>query len=346
MGTKEIHMTDKVAIHTSALGSIESGGIRCIIYFLNLLKERGYDVCAFVDVPPYNSTWLESRFGVLPSNSQEYLQYDGILISPYTPTMRRVAEHKSAKRKIIWMHTAEFAFKHAGKAFMDEAIRCSRLDNVEYIATSHYVKIMLELIFERKVLPHLVPGGIDKKIFKCDPKIESEKLLSKSVRFCMLDRPEPLRGIQIGREAFSILKKEYGDKVSLELFANIPQIEMHKAYGRNHFFVDPSLLAGLPLPPLEAMACGTVPIVTHFGSNDYIIEKQNGFFINPNDIEDTFRVLKSCTELYLKHASIKEKNISENTSYDIMSTVCKIHSEQWTWDRMIDNFEKNIGAKT
>ena len=97
----------RVAIHTSALGPIASGGIRCIVYFLNIAKEKGYDVCSFVDQPPYNSTWLKSNFPVYSSHSKEYESFDGIFgtflfVNPLfappwsaTPPTRRV--EKSGK---------------------------------------------------------------------------------------------------------------------------------------------------------------------------------------------------------------------------------------------------------
>lgn len=335
-------MNKKVAIHTEALGSIHSGGIRCIVYFLNFLKKRGYDVTAFVDVPPYNSTWLESSFDVLPSTHRDYFQYDGTLISPYSPTARRVSEHKNASKRIYWCHTFEGNFKHNGPQWRKQAIDSYKLKNIHYMATSHYVKTFLELIFEQKVMPHLVPGGVDQEVFKRDEKLYEDKQKSNKCIFCMLNRPEPLRGIQIGLAAFEILKKDFGDRVELKLFAGLPQNEMYKSYGAAHYFLDPSLLAGLPLPPLEAMACGTIPIVTHYGTTDYIIDGQNGFFINTNDIEDTYRVIKRATEMYFRSFDIKKDANYEHTQYEMVSTLAIIHAKEWTWEKMVDNFEKNI----
>jgi len=332
-------MIEKVAIHTTALGSIHSGGIRCIIKLLNGLIDKNYECKAFVDIPPYNSTWLPSNFEVLPSNSKEYEEWDGILISPYTPTAKRVSEHKKASHRIYWVHTFEAAFEHAGKQFTDEAIKSYRLKNISYMATSHYVKIFLELIFKQYVLPHLVPGGVDHKIFYQDEQITNEKKLYNKIRFCMLNRPEPLRGIQIGLQAFFLLQKDYGDLVEMNLFSGLPQDEMHKAYGTNHFFVDPSLLAGLPIPPLESMKCGCVPIATHFGANDYIVDGENGFFINANDIKHTYQVMKQCTNLLVGETGCKK---SYHESYDIIVNNAISTASLWSWDRMINNFELNL----
>ena len=336
----------KIAIYTEALGPISSGGIRCIVYFLNILKDRGYDVCAFVDVPPFNSTWLPSKFEVYSSNSKEYESFDEVLISPYSPTAKRVSEHKNAKHRIHWCHTFEGAFEHNGPQWMKQAVDSYRLKNISYMATSHYVKIMLELIFKQKVLPHLVPGGVDKTIFKYDDKLFREKIQRDKLTFCMLNRPESLRGIDIGLQAFNLLKKDFGDKVELGLFAGLPQDQMYTAYGFSHFFIDPSLLAGLPLPPLEAMSCGCVPIVTHFGTTDYIRDEINGFLINANDIQDTYRVLKFVTEKYF---SSKEKtneglNLNEtlNDWYEERAIYARLESEKWTWEHMVDAFEKNL----
>lgn len=329
-------MKKKVAIYTEALGPIKSGGIRCIIYFLNLLKERGYDVCAFVDYPPFDSTWLKSDFPVYSSVDIE--KYDGILVSPYSPTAKRVSQCSSAEKRIYWVHTFEGAFEHNGTAWLKQAIESYKLNNINFIATSHYVKIFLELIFKQKVLPKLVRGGVDLNVFKVDPDIYREKIRSDKVRFCMLNRLEPLRGIKIGVEAFERLRKDFGDKVELFMFSNIPQEEMYKAYGKAHFFIDPSLLAGLPLPPLEAMACETVPLVTHFGSNDYILDGNNGFFINANDVEDTYRVMKYVTTKYLE-----SKTENDNLWYECRAVPARLAvMEDFSWKKMIDNFEENL----
>lgn len=323
-------MISKIAICTEALGGIQSGGIRCIIYFLNLLKDRGHEVCAFVNHPPYDSTWLPSKFPVYSTTSNEYQNFDGILVSPYSPTAKLVAEHSRARRKIYWVHTFEGAFKHNGPKWMKMAIDSYRLKNIEYVATSHYVKTILELIFEQKVMPHLVPGGIDPKVFFFDHQLYKNKMknFDKQKIFCMLNRPEPLRGIDIAKQAFNELKKE-GEEFELKMFAGLPQNEMYKAYGSAHFFVDPSLLAGLPLPPLEAASCGTIPICTHFGTSDYIINDENGFFINANDIIHIKSTIKRCNHL-TQH------------EYNCLSENARKMTHRWTWDNMVDSFISNL----
>jgi glycosyltransferase involved in cell wall biosynthesis len=327
----------KVAIHTSALGPIHSGGIRCIVYFLNILKERGFDVQAFVDTPPFNSTWLDSHFSVLPSNSDEYLQYGGILISPYTPTMRRVAAHSKASHRIIWMHTAEFAFDHSGKEFTKEAIECCKLRNVHYMTTSNYVATFLNLIFKQKVLPYRVPGGVDSNIFKFDQDIYDEKMKLKKITFCMLNRPEPLRGIDIGLQAFDLLQKEFGDIVEMKLFAGLPQNEMYKAYGSAHFFVDPSLVAGYALPPLECCSCGTVPISTIFGAMDYIKDGENGFLINAGDVQHTYEVMKECVNIF-----IDQTKQGHAIYYQQLVDEARTMAARHTWEQMANNFIANL----
>jgi glycosyltransferase involved in cell wall biosynthesis len=328
----------KVAVHTEALGPIHSGGIRCIVYFLNILKKRGYDVCAFVDVPPFDSTWLSSNFPVLSSNSKEYLQFDGILISPYSPTAKRVAEHKNAAHRIYWCHTFEGAFEHNGAVWMKQAIDSYRLKNIHFMATSNYVAAFLNLIFKQKVLPYRVPGGVDSNVFKFDQDTYDEKMKLKTITFCMLNRPEPLRGINIGLQAFDLLQKEFGDDiVEMKLFANVPQNEMYRHYGLAHFFLDPSLLAGSAIPPLESMACGTPIISTIFGTMDYIKDGENGFFINAGDIQHTYRIMKECVELFL------DKNKKIVVYYQQLVDEARTTAARYTWERMVNNFEANMG---
>jgi glycosyltransferase involved in cell wall biosynthesis len=158
----------------------------------------------------------------------------------------------------------------------------------------------------------------------------------------MLDRHEPMRGFDIGVEAFELLKKEYGDKIELKIFGNIPQGEMYKHYGSSHFYLGPSRAEGLPLPPLEAMSCGAIPIVTHFGTQDYIIDGQNGFFVNSNDVKHTHDILKKCIDMCLKAQETKKKDLAENTAYDMISCVSRLTADKWSWNNMIDGFENNL----
>jgi phosphatidyl-myo-inositol dimannoside synthase len=64
---------------------------------------------------------------------------------------------------------------------------------------------------------------------------------------------------------------------------------------------------GIPLTPLEAMAC-RVPIIVgnHDGSQEAIIENKNGFVINPYDYDTHALHLKS-----LMDSVVLQKNLSE-----------------------------------
>lgn len=330
----------KVAIYTEIMGSVCSGGIRCIVYFLNMLIDKGYECVCFVDRPPYDSTWLPSKFKVFPSSEVE--RYDGILISPYTPTAATVSQCKNALERIYWVHIPEFTFIHNGPKWVKMSVESYKLKNIHFMCTSHYVQIMLELAFNQKVLPYRVPGGVDKSMFRFDESIYKQKIKSEKVIFIMLNRHEPMRGFDIGEEAFSLLQKEYGDKVELKIFGGIPQQEMYKHYCSSHFFLGPSRAEGLPLPPLEAMACGCIPIVTHFGTQDYVIDNQNGFFVNANDVKHTYEIMKKCADMYFKSLKIKKNNEYESTMYDMISCVSRITIDDWGWNRMIDGFENNM----
>lgn len=305
------------------MGSIHSGGIRCIVELLNGLIDRGYDASCFVQMGPYESTWLPSKFPVIPR--EELHKFDGVLISPYTPTAREVANARNAARRMYWVHTHEPSFVHNPPAWRNESHQTYMMDELEYFATSHYVSIILDLIYGRKVHTTLVPPGVDHKLFK-----HSEWNTRNKNKFVigMLQRPEWVRGLEVGFAAVERLQDKYPGKIELFKFGGIPQDQMWEAYGRCHIFLDPSRLAGFPMPPLEAMACGTIPLVTHFGP-DYLHDGSNGFFIPKDDVDGVYAKL---VEVYEQWDALGE--ISQR-AYE--------QSLNWTWDNTVDSFLKVAG---
>jgi phosphatidylinositol alpha-1,6-mannosyltransferase len=68
---------------------------------------------------------------------------------------------------------------------------------------------------------------------------------------------------------------------------------------------------GIPLTPLEAMACGSPIIVgNHDGSQEAVVEGKNGFVIDPFDLEDHKKIL---INLIQKPKLLKEKALNTQT---------------------------------
>jgi len=69
--------------------------------------------------------------------------------------------------------------------------------------------------------------------------------------------------------------------------------EMAMMYSRSDFYLSFSRFEGSPLPPLEAMACGCIPIVTSIGVEDYLVDGENGFLVEPDNPVAAVEIMKS-----------------------------------------------------
>jgi mannosylfructose-phosphate synthase len=103
--------------------------------------------------------------------------------------------------------------------------------------------------------------------------------------------------------------------------------KMVPAYYRNaDLFVLASRYEPFGLTTLEAMACGTAPIVSNVaGSKEVIIDGLNGFTVSIHDRKQT-------SELILR--LLKDKKLVAKTSENAAFTV----KEHYTWDKLVEKF--------
>ena len=140
--------------------------------------------------------------------------------------------------------------------------------------------------------PFMMNIGIDNEMFKLTHPIEGRV----SRRILIPLRSNPSKGAQIGLNALKILHNEVKD-IEIYAFGDLNPNEVlpyinysHKPsnqelvilYNMSSIFILPSVIEGMPAPPLEAMRCGNAVVVTdNGGSNQYIINGKNGIVV-PN----------------------------------------------------------------
>lgn len=74
------------------------------------------------------------------------------------------------------------------------------------------------------------------------------------------------------------------DNKNLIFHQNLSDEELAQLYSNSDIQVTFSKSESFPLPPLEAMACGTSVITTPFGVEDYAVEGKNAIFVKPDDV--------------------------------------------------------------
>lgn len=148
---------------------------------------------------------------------------------------------------------------------------------------------------------------------------------SKGFRIA-LDSIQKLIGsnLNIKISAYGNVKKEHipGSILSSISYSWFPtRYALRELYNNSKIFILPSLVEGMPSPPLEAMSCGAAVISTdNGGSNEYLVNNENGIICPTNNsdclFEKTLRLLENNSEMdILIHNGFKT---SKKFSYENM----------------------------
>lgn len=333
--TKNVTRQLPVAIVTETMNYV-SGGVRCIAEVLNRLRKRGIETVCYVTHPDLRCEWLEVEFPILPVS--QFQKFKGIAISPYSPTAEIVA-HSNAVAKFYWVHSYEPKFPElTGRS--DKWRRMSeasyRLEGMQYFAVSSYVKMILELIYGRKVLSPLVSGGVDTALFS--PALKSKKRL----RIMFLSREHSFRG---ARDIIKALENSRSDIIETDVYVMgcpidmgsiphrllppLPQIEFARLLGSVDIFIHASHFEGLPLPPLEAMACKCAVIATYVGASDYLLDGYNALVVPPQRPDKIAAALMRL---------INNPNLRLKLAEGGFQTV----QNGYTWEHAVDRFEEAL----
>lgn len=88
----------------------------------------------------------------------------------------------------------------------------------------------------------------------------------------------------------------------------------------------PSWYESFPLPPLEAMACGTPVVTTRIGTEDYAFNEKNCLVVPP-------RNPKAMAEAILR--LLDDESLQERFKKEGLKT-----ARQFTYDRTVDRLEE------
>jgi len=302
----------KIAFYTSAIAHHVSGGIAYIIHVLNELSKMGYEVYCFVDDPPFDSQWLKADFPII--SSKEIEEYDGILISPYSPTAKKTSEMINAQDRFYNVHTLENAFCHNGRQWMQQAEDSYKLP-LKIFCTSSYVEAVMKFIYKRNTIGTIVPPGVDFNIFNYKVRQPSNVL-----RVGILARQEFVRGTDTGIAAIHRAMNKTNNIEPVIIPPSVYDRHIMAQYFQNiDIFISADRLAGSPLTSREAMACAAIPIVSPYGNHDIILNDYNGWIVASDNIS-------LLTEKIIEVANMdveQRKEISDNAAVSI---------SKYTWE--------------
>jgi glycosyltransferase involved in cell wall biosynthesis len=204
---------------------------------------------------------------------------------------------------------------------------------VPKIAVASYLKRLVESEGRGEVIA-VIPNGIDRKEYFISVD-ESEKdgvgtiysshaakdpgTIVASVQMLATLRPDVrIRCFGTDRKAKGLGKIVYRRYPSIA--------EARELYSKSLVWILASKSEGFPAPPLEAMACGAVPVATNCGGTEDIIEDgENGFLVEIGNVEQ----IAERVGLLLSDEALRQRMRSKG----------QITVDRFGWGKSIDELE-------
>ncbi|NYB51988.1 MAG: glycosyltransferase family 4 protein [Methanobacteriaceae archaeon] len=212
------------------------------------------------------------------------------------------------------------------------------------IANSSWLKKIMKEKFNKEA--YLVKPGIDLKIFKPYENPQNKYVYKNEWRILSyLDEKREWKGFNDAVKAVKIAREylqEKGIKLRWEVFGIDPPSKKYETdfkyigaifnkdlaylYSKTDIVLLTSWYESFPLPPIEAMACGSLIITTSFGTEDYVIDYQNGLVTMPRKILDIANKIIYAIE-------------NPNESLKMVKNGLKT-AEEYDWESCTDVLEK------
>jgi GT2 family glycosyltransferase/glycosyltransferase involved in cell wall biosynthesis len=277
------------------------GGHRVIFTFANHLSKNNFDVELWN--LEGNPSWfnLEKEIKI-----EKFDNYN---------SLQKALEPENALKVATWWETAEpvwlGSIKYGLPVYLVQDIESSYYKNdflegmrveSKYKPEFNYIvnyKWLERILADEYRLPSSFVGlGVDIKSFYEDKNIIREKNV-----ILVAARSEPLKNFEYSKDilikliSFGFKVIAYGsDKSLVETIDNVEfhksptDVELKNLYNRAEYFIQTSIHEGFSLPPLEAMSCGCIPIVTDaFGNKEYIVidKLYNSLLIEHNKVDES-----------------------------------------------------------
>lgn len=103
--------------------------------------------------------------------------------------------------------------------------------------------------------------------------------------------------------------------------------ELALLYSNSDIQVTFSTAESFPLPPLEAMACGSSVITTPYGTEDYAVDEENALIVEPNNIDMLTQKIKILVDNEELRNKLKENGIMTAKRYNYKDQTKILESE-------------------
>ena len=341
---KNLDENDKIpkidnAIYLSGIVQ-NAGGVHVAVDMVNYLAINGININIIYDF--YGEYKEIMLFNPLSSNNVENVSIKNIIATLWNSVFmaKKIADKQQAKL-LYFVQGNECLFENAGVyGIVDTTYKMA--DSIFTI--SNY---LAEEIKEKiNIKPEIINNGINYDlIFKNEKKKKINTItfvLRNNVMkgdWILLD---VLKKIDIKFSGLNINvvymsnSIEFPEMINNKINKVLGPVSRNEIIGilqNSDVYIDASLNEGFGLTPLEAMACGNVPIVSNsFGVNDYIKNKKNGFIIN--EVNDANKYVEKLELL------LNDKDMYNSMRKNIEQT-CKDFDYEKSVEKYIEYF-KNV----
>ncbi len=317
-------------------GSGISGGIAVVLNHTNRLLKDGYDVFLLSQNGSVNLDWFpNNKVPIIPLNDKYdyYLNNIDILVATGWTTVD-ILKEIDAKRKIYFVQSDERRFYEDRQT--QSLVHETYLTNCEYVTMAKWIQDWLKNEFHHD--SKYIPNGLDVELFH-----ESTPLIPKGKKIrVLMEGPIdiPFKGMDDSYEVLKNLdceiwivsssgKPKFGWRYD-QFFEKVPMNEMKNIYSSCDIFLKMSRVESFCYPPLEAMACGLVPVVKNVtGLEEYAVHGKNAIIVE-NIEEARNAVLNLIVDVQLR----------EKMQVEGLTT-----AKNWGWDLSFEKLQNIIENK-
>jgi glycosyltransferase involved in cell wall biosynthesis len=254
------------------------GGVRVIYRHVEILRKAGFDAYVVHRAPGLRLDWFQSSAPVLYATGQFAISTSDWIVIPedHQEVLQAFANFPGNKVLFCQNHWYVFNGIEPDQSWSDLGIR-------DVLVSSKPIRDFVRRVM--RVEPTLIPLSIDPSVFHGE---QNARPLQVAVM--------PRKGGQHMRFIRGVIRQlepTLGDVPWIEI-QGCNEGQVAALLRQSRFFLSTGFREGFGLPPLEAMACGAIPVgFTGGGGADYATA-ENGFWVAD---EDTITLAETLAKL-------------------------------------------------